>query len=153
MLPITIEDLIQDRFRLYKTRSNDLNRAFKLSFEEFKELILGDCFYCGLPANEGLKFKYLDHTFRLNGIDRVDSDLGYIKSNCVACCSFCNFSKREIPLNAWLDWINRIAKRHHRETTAESLLDSIKQLRRDVNKTLSSVAYKKFQKASQGRVM
>ncbi len=41
---------------------------------------------------------YLCGTRQSIGIDRVDSDGDYIKSNCEACCTTCNYTKRDLPL-------------------------------------------------------
>lgn len=41
-------------------------------------------------------------------IDRVDSSIGYIVSNCVACCSQCNYAKRTAPAEQFLQWVKRV---------------------------------------------
>ena len=45
-----------------------------------------------------------------NGIDRVDSSLGYINENCVSCCRTCNYAKLEMNIKDFLDWVQRISK-------------------------------------------
>lgn len=56
--------------------------AFELSLEELKTLALDKCYYCDyIKDNE------------INGIDRINNDLGYIKDNCVTCCKICNRMK------------------------------------------------------------
>lgn len=32
----------------------------------------------------------------VNGVDRRNNLLGYNKVNCVACCPFCNYTKKEL---------------------------------------------------------
>lgn len=54
-----------------------------ISYTDAMALLVKSCVYCGLEATDG--------TF--NGIDRLDSSLGYSSENCVPCCSDCNFAK------------------------------------------------------------
>jgi hypothetical protein len=57
---------------------------WKLTNEQASEMMTQKCTYCG----------YLDLDVRLNGIDRLYSDQGYIFENCVPCCKDCNYMKR-----------------------------------------------------------
>ena len=45
-----------------------------------------------------------------NGVDRVNSNKGYILENCVSCCSWCNFSKSNRTVEEyknWLQWVKQ----------------------------------------------
>ncbi len=76
------------------------NLEFNLdSLTAFETYILGVCNYCGLKPQ-------FPHT--RNGIDRVDSNVGYIESNCVPCCKFCNWSKNDYTLDEFKEWVIRI---------------------------------------------
>ena len=55
-------------------------------------LFIGNCCYCGEPA-----------LTNLHGIDRIQSDLGYISGNCVTCCWQCNRAKNDTPYNELFD--------------------------------------------------
>ncbi len=44
----------------------------------------------------------------MNGIDRIDSSLGYIVSNCVSCCKRCNYMKNSLSLEAFIAHVNKI---------------------------------------------
>jgi len=80
--------------------------AFKeLTPEQFKALILRDCFYCGVEPLQTIKFPY--ETLFYNGIDRVDSNLGYVPENCVPCCKFCNYAKHNRSKEDFLTWLRR----------------------------------------------
>jgi len=48
----------------------------------------------------------------VNGIDRIDSQLGYNKENCLSCCEICNKAKRDLSLTEFVKWIDRI-KNHN----------------------------------------
>ena len=55
---------------------------FALPKTRFNELILQPCFYCN-HKKEG----------EVNGIDRLDNNLGYQEDNVVSCCETCNIMK------------------------------------------------------------
>jgi hypothetical protein len=45
----------------------------------------------------------------LNGIDRLDSKVGYVEENVVSCCADCNFAKQRLSKSQFLDLVKRIA--------------------------------------------
>lgn len=106
-----IDDAIQFRFQLYRERAKGKGRKFELGFQEFKTLVLGDCAYCGLPADYGARQVYGGEEFRLNGVDRIDNNAGYAPGNVVSCCLPCNVSKGDEPVLAWLGRLHGIAER------------------------------------------
>lgn len=74
-----IESLYNSCIRSAKKRKH----SFNLNINDFKELVLTKCNYCDYyKENE------------VNGIDRVNNDIGYEKDNCVSCCEICNKMKR-----------------------------------------------------------
>lgn len=95
-------DYVHARYLLsqYKKNANKRDYEFKLSLDEFIELIYNDCYYCGAKPNN--KYTYISGNIReeflYNGIDRVDNTKGYIKNNVVSCCSKCNTLKRGATL-------------------------------------------------------
>jgi len=44
----------------------------------------------------------------INGIDRVDSSIGYEMKNCVTACADCNKLKSNRPLGEFLELVRRI---------------------------------------------
>jgi hypothetical protein len=46
------------------------------------------------------------------GVDRVDNTIGYIPSNCVSCCSTCNFMKLNYSVEEFLDQVLKIVRTH-----------------------------------------
>ena len=98
------------------TRSYAIKRSklvWKLSKEQVLDLVKRNCHYCGSPPCRKLyKTKCANGTMITNGIDRQDNNLGYIPSNCVPCCWNCNASKRNLPINEWMNWIARLVKFH-----------------------------------------
>lgn len=91
---------VKYRWRGYRGRCIHKNREFDLTYEEFESMLLSPCHYCG-----GMdKFK----NARINGIDRVDNEAGYVPGNCVPCCVRCNSAKGTGKLEDFLAWIERI---------------------------------------------
>ena len=45
------------------------------------------------------------------GIDRVDNSVGYLPSNCISCCSWCNRAKNNGTLANFVDKCKKIASR------------------------------------------
>lgn len=89
-------------FSTTKRKCRILNRDFSLSLEEFSKLIKQNCSYCGNPpAQEIKRMKSKKTQIIYNGIDRVNSSLGYTIKNCVTCCKKCNRSKSDMPLKEW----------------------------------------------------
>lgn len=92
----------------YKSNAKRKRLSFSLSDEQCRNLFRGNCFYCGVGPTQSFKHKKCRGEFIHNGIDRLNSDEGYINGNVVSCCTFCNFKKRETPYQDFLDWISKI---------------------------------------------
>lgn len=90
----------------------------EMSFEDFFELSQKKCNYCGAkPSNkyncagDDSSEKRKKHgTFVYNGLDRVDNNLNHTKENCVPCCKYCNFAKRERSLDDFITWLKKLKK-------------------------------------------
>lgn len=102
--------------RLYKLqiegRCKKSNIENQLTLQEFTELIKQNCYYCECPpkiVNHLLRNKHVKRNpIKANGIDRKDSSIGYIMSNCVPCCWDCNRMKGVLTINAFYDKIEQI---------------------------------------------
>lgn len=78
-------------------------RYSEMSFEDFYSLSQNNCHYCNEPPsnNQNVATKYSSQNmkdsgyFTYNGLDRLDSTKPHSKENCVACCKYCNYAKRE----------------------------------------------------------
>jgi hypothetical protein len=93
--------------REYKGQAKKGNREFSLSNDEFKELILADCFYCGKKPSQ-VKPGKKNGIVIYNGIDRIDNFKGYVKGNVVTCCRQCNIAKRDQTVKEFRAWIKAI---------------------------------------------
>lgn len=73
-------------------------------------LINSDCYYCGMqPLSETRDATY-DEPTRFNGIDRINSNEGYVMGNVVPCCKWCNQAKSTMTQSDFYIWIQRISK-------------------------------------------
>lgn len=74
-------------------KKRNRNLSFELTYEDFLDFTkIKNCYYCNKQliwnAHTGLgRYK--------SNLDRKDSNMGYSKQNCVACCSECNYMKNK----------------------------------------------------------
>lgn len=94
------------RFCEYRNNAEKRGHKFELTHDFFKEITSKECFYCGMYSTD------FNDKSRGNGIDRVDSSIGYIESNCVPSCSRCNFLKNTMTKDVFLGHIKNIYERH-----------------------------------------
>jgi hypothetical protein len=90
----------------YKHEAAARGFNFELNKDEFKELTSANCFYCKTPPNTISNSKNGIYTY--NGIDRVDSNVGYIEKNVVTCCEQCNRMKLDYSLSEFKNQIIKL---------------------------------------------
>mgnify|MGYP001568709164 CR=1 FL=1 len=81
--------------------------TWELSDEDFLDLIVQPCIYCGQEPTPRHYNKKVT-TFKSNGVDRKDNKIGYIVDNCVPCCATCNRAKMDMSVNEFMEWISRV---------------------------------------------
>lgn len=86
-------------FSQYKSGAYKRNLEFKLNIIQFTSIIKENCLYC-TGRNSGSQ----------NGIDRIDSNIGYAIGNVIPCCAVCNRGKNNMSIEDFLNWRNRFAK-------------------------------------------
>lgn len=84
----------QTLYNSYIYSANKRKKEFNISFEFFVSIISKSCIYCGKEYS--------------NGIDRLDSSIGYIESNCNPCCNICNWMKYNYTEEFFLDHIKKV---------------------------------------------
>ena len=94
----------------YKKSAKNRNYSFNLTKEEFVKLINKDCYYCGQSPNN-IQHDKFHGDYQYNGIDRVDNTIGYISSNVVPCCKWCNIAKRDRTVEDFYSWIKAVNKK------------------------------------------
>lgn len=102
-------------YQWYRIHAKRSNKTFLLTLEEFLRITTKECFYCGIPwTSDYMNRKRKDGSqkyrgeYKHNGIDRLDSAIGYVPENCVPCCSSCNFAKNNKSVEQFYKWINRV---------------------------------------------
>jgi hypothetical protein len=68
----------------------------KVSLEEFIEIVSKPCIYCGEKDER-------------RGIDRIDNTTAYLKENSASCCKICNYMKKTMTVQEFLDHIKKIS--------------------------------------------
>jgi hypothetical protein len=96
--------------KVWKSRYNEM------PFEDFYEISQNKCYYCScLPSNTlNAAVKHSSRqmkdqgAFLYNGLDRIDNSSPHSKDNCVPCCKYCNYSKRERSLELFKEWVIKL---------------------------------------------
>lgn len=95
---------------IYKSNARKRNIEFSLSYSAFEKLIVSNCFYCGDAGDNVLRKKDYPE-YRYTGIDRIDNDKGYILSNAVSCCKWCNRAKNKQSANNFIEKCKKICEK------------------------------------------
>lgn len=94
----------------YKKKAAKYKQAWELTDEQFFDLIVQPCHYCGSEPSSiqgGFNTTNSHGAFTYNGIDRVSGPLGYTMLNCVTCCGACNHAKFTMPYDMFKKWLTR----------------------------------------------
>jgi hypothetical protein len=107
----TVQAAINELYSLYQTRARRKGYPFSLTKEQFKILIDGHCFYCGMsPYQICRRERTSTISYTYNGIDRVNNSSGYVADNVVSCCGICNKAKNTMSQDEFYAWIKRVHK-------------------------------------------
>lgn len=89
---------INQSFHSYVKEAKRRNLEFHLTKDKFCDIIKEQCHYCNEISIEK----------NFNGIDRIDSNSGYILENCVACCTLCNYLKHKMSVDIFMKRVQHI---------------------------------------------
>jgi hypothetical protein len=92
-------------YNYYKNKAVERNIEFHLNFDLFVNLIESICHYCGRNGYNKMTSHASSPDYTSCGVDRKDSDKGYINSNCVSCCKDCNRAKGILGYDEFKNWI------------------------------------------------
>lgn len=95
---------------IYKSNARKRGISFDLTYTQFETLVDSGCYFCGDTGGNTLrKIGYNDYSY--TGIDRIDNNVGYLPSNCIPCCSWCNRAKNNGTLANFVDKCRKITSR------------------------------------------
>lgn len=92
-----------------KSRAIRKKLCFDITFEMFLKIAKNNCTYCNTPPRD---IRIKGKIVKLNGLDRVNNSEGYTESNCVSCCSDCNYMKSNMSLRDFVDHLTRIVENY-----------------------------------------
>lgn len=95
-------------YTAYRKKAESRGYVFEVAFDIFIDITQQRCHYCNQDPAQIRKYKSCKTVFAYNGIDRIDNTKGYIESNIVACCKWCNQAKSTMTYTDFIDWVNRI---------------------------------------------
>ena len=85
-------------YQVYKNSAILKQLKFEITKEEYLDIVKSPCEYCGIIQEKGF-----------NGIDRIDSTVGYVNDNCVSCCAMCNYMKGCLDKDIFIQRVEHIA--------------------------------------------
>ncbi len=97
--------------RGYRMGAKRRGVEFDLSNESAIQLFTSNCFYCGSAPSSVQHKARSNGPFTYNGMDRIDSSVGYVEGNVVPCCGTCNWMKGSMTLGEFVLQTRRIAER------------------------------------------
>lgn len=106
---------VNSLFTRYKRGARTRKLEFNLDKESFKNLLFQPCHYCGDLKTQSWRRKEVHGNLLYNGIDRINSLIGYTKENCVTCCSRCNVCKMDYSKEEFFDMVKKVYERHLNE--------------------------------------
>ena len=98
----------KNHYGMVKGRKNAKEKGFDLTLEQFIEISQKNCFYCNSEPTKTRGHRSWSTYIYTNGLDRVDSNHGYLYNNVVPCCIYCNTAKREKTQQEFYSWIDRL---------------------------------------------
>lgn len=84
-------------YKIYKVDASNKNLPFEITLDQYLELVVKPCFYCGIIQDKGF-----------NGIDKKNCVDGYVLNNIVSCCSMCNVMKGTLTPEIFFERIEHI---------------------------------------------
>lgn len=93
----------------YTHRAKRRKQLFEIELADFAEITSKACSYCGSPPTCEMRSRSDNSSYSYNGLDRIDSSLGYVEANIVPCCWVCNRMKSDMGLDDFLRHVAKIA--------------------------------------------
>ncbi len=116
-------------FGNYKNSAYQRDISFDVSVEEFQQICKQNCHYCNeapIQYNPYLNkagYRYArgksttqpqieNSWIYVNGLDRINNEIGYTQNNLTPCCSTCNYMKRMMGVEEFIKHCKKVAEFH-----------------------------------------
>jgi hypothetical protein len=106
---VSEETTLKHLYSGIKGRKNAKLLGFNITFEQFVQLSKSPCTYCGTIGYAAKGHRDWSAYVRVNGLDRVDSNKGYLYDNVVPCCRTCNTAKSAMSREEFIAWVRKIS--------------------------------------------
>lgn len=117
------ESMYNVLYRSCKTGAKSRGLEFSILREDHKNIITKNCCYCGAKPSVfqliGKRKALVGVPVPYNGVDRVNSNAGYVIENCVPCCERCNKMKMDSSVD---DFMDQILKIHNHQNTLRGIV-------------------------------
>lgn len=87
----TLESIRKRAYQVHCKAASEMGRTNELDYKTYLDIISQPCTYCNEFSSR--KNHYTNETILLNSCDRIDSNLGYIITNCQPLCFVCQRMK------------------------------------------------------------
>lgn len=96
--PELFRDVKGNSFSAYRRRAQEMIKKgkikrFELTEKQFIMYAKQNCYICGKKPSRT----------HVNGIDRIDNTKGYFEENIASCCGTCNYLKKDLSYDEFLD--------------------------------------------------
>lgn len=114
----------RDLWFSYRKGAKERGLEWSLTEDQFRALTKERCHYTGREPSQSARSTTTNKrnkkgleplpggVYLYNGVDRVNSSIGYTAENCVPCCSEVNQMKMAIPYDEFIALCKEIAARH-----------------------------------------
>lgn len=100
----------KNHYGMVKGRKISKEKGFDLTLEQFIEISKMNCYYCNAEPTPTKGHRKWSAEICSNGLDRVDSSVGYLISNVVSCCKYCNVAKLDRTEEEFISWVVSLAR-------------------------------------------
>ncbi len=110
-------------YRVYRAGARRRGMSWRLSIKQFRNLTQQKCYYTSLPPSSICRRNGREYIY--NGIDRINSKLGYSVDNCVPCVGIINRMKMNMPYSTFIDMCALVTKTISEKVKIENKLKAV----------------------------
>lgn len=104
----------------YKDSASRRGLEYTLTQSELRSIVTQPCYYCGIDKPHIKKIQKrmsnnIVREYKYTGIDRIDSNKGYVFGNVVPCCKICNCAKSTLTQQEFFDWIQTVSANYSKD--------------------------------------